>query len=82
MTPIEIQTALKERNITQAMIAYELKPPVTPMTVSTVVNKVIVSNRIMRAIAAKIGKKHWEVFPEYYLAPPKRSTSKVEKRAA
>jgi len=82
MNAIEIQNALKENKVTQAMIAYGLKPPVTPMTVSKVINKAIVSDRIMRAVASRIGKQHWEVFPEYYLQPPKRSTSKVEKQAA
>ena len=82
MTAIEIQKALKKKKITQESIAAELNPPVHPMTVSKVINKIIVSDRIMRRIAAKINKKHWLVFPEYYLQPAKRSTSKVEKQAA
>jgi hypothetical protein len=56
MTAIEIQNELKENKVTQAKIAYGLKPPVTPMTVSKVINKVIVSDRIMRAVASAIKK--------------------------
>jgi len=82
MTPTEIQAALKENNITQAAIANELRPSVSAMTVSKVIHRIIVSDRIMRAIAAKIGRDHAEVFPEYYKQPPKRSTSKVEYKAA
>ncbi|MBU4370976.1 MAG: hypothetical protein KKH02_05985 [Proteobacteria bacterium] len=33
--------------------------------------------RIMKAIASKINMPYVRVFPEYYLQPPKRSTSKV-----
>ena len=82
MTAIEIQEALKKKKITQESIAAELDPPVHPMTISKVVNKIIVSDRIMKLIASKINKKHWIVFPEYYLAPAKRSTSKVERQSA
>ncbi|OPY17084.1 MAG: hypothetical protein A4E74_01527 [Syntrophus sp. PtaB.Bin075] len=81
MTPTEIQDALKKNKTTQKAIAAELDPPVSEMTVSKVIHRNLVSNRIMRAIAKKIGRKHTEVFPEYYLQPPKRSTSKVEKAA-
>lgn len=80
MTPIEIQDALK-KIITQKALAKELNPPVAEMTVSKVINRVMISDRVMRAIAAKIGKDHTEVFPEYYFQPPKRSTSKVAKAA-
>ncbi|MCX5828730.1 MAG: hypothetical protein NTV58_12145 [Deltaproteobacteria bacterium] len=82
MTPAEIQDALKENNATQKVIAKELDPPVAEMTVSKVIHRIIVSDRIMRAIALKIRRPHTEVFPEYYLQPPKRSTSKVERQAA
>jgi len=50
---------------------------VAEMTVSKVIHRIIVSNRIMKAIALKIGMPYVRVFPEYYLQPPKRSTSKV-----
>ncbi|HPL62961.1 MAG TPA: helix-turn-helix transcriptional regulator [Syntrophales bacterium] len=75
MTPTQIKTAFKEKGITQRAIADELG--VSEMTVSKVVHRIIVSNRVMRAIAAKLGEDHRRVFPEYYLRPPKRSTSKV-----
>jgi len=79
MTPSEIQDELKKNKITQTAIALEMG--VSAMTVSKVVNRIIVSDRIMRVIAAKIGRDHTKVFPEYYLQPPKRSTSKVAKAA-
>lgn len=82
MTPTQIQDALKKEKTTQKEIAKGLKPPVAEMTVSKVVHRIIVSDRIMRAISLKINKPYWEVFPEYYLQPPKRSTSKVMERAA
>ncbi len=75
MTHTEIQEALKKRCITQAFIAEILG--ISPMTVSKVINRVIVSDRVMRFIALKLKKSHTKVFPEYYLQPPKRSTSKV-----
>jgi len=80
MTPAKIQDALRKLNITQRSIANELH--VSEMTVSKVINRVIVSDRIMRAIADKIGRTHTAVFPKYYHQPPKRATSKVERRAA
>ncbi|HRR42491.1 MAG TPA: hypothetical protein P5244_14755 [Syntrophales bacterium] len=79
MTPTKIQDALKKMEITQRAIADELK--VSEMTVSKVIHRVIVSDRIMKTISSKIGKDHRQVFPEYYLKPPKRSTSKVERAA-
>lgn len=75
MTPTKIQEALKEKKITQKAIAGELG--VAEMTVSKVIHRITVSNRIMKAIALKIGMPYVRVFPEYYLQPPKRSTSKV-----
>lgn len=75
MTPLKIQYELKKRGITQRSLAAELG--ITEMPVSKVINKLIVSDRVMRAVSAKIGKDHRIVFPEYYLRPAKRSTSKV-----
>ena len=65
MTPLEIQFELKKRNITQRAIAEELG--VTDNHVSSVIRKLRTSERVMRAIAGKIGRHHWEVFPEHYL---------------
>ena len=65
MTPLKIQYELKKRGITQRSLAAELG--ITKMPVSKVINKLIVSDRVMRAVSAKIGKDHRMVFPEYYL---------------
>lgn len=75
MTPAEIQNLLKEKCITQRMLAEELD--VSEMFISQLIDKTRVSDRCMKHIATRLGKKHTEAFPEYYLAPPKRSTSKV-----
>lgn len=75
MTPNRIQYELKERGLTQKALAAQIG--VKPMHLSCVVRKQRVSNRVMRAVAEAIGKPVQTVFPEYYLAPPKRRTSKV-----
>jgi lambda repressor-like predicted transcriptional regulator len=77
MTPEQIQTKLAENGWTQRALAADLDPPVSAMTISKVIHRIIVSSRVMRAIAEKIGEDHRAVFPEYFLQPPKRSTSKV-----
>lgn len=79
MDPLDIQYALKRKGITQASLAKEFK--VSEMTVSKVIRRALVSDRIMRGIAAKVGKKYTVVFPEYYRHPPKRTTSKVARAA-
>lgn len=75
MDPIDIQYQLRKRGVTQKSIADELN--VSEMTVSKTINKQMVSDRIMRAIASIIGTDHTEVFPEYYSNPPKRKNSKA-----
>lgn len=75
MEPADIQCALKKKGITQKAIAQKIG--VVEMSVSKVVNKQIVADRIMRAIAEEIGMDRLQVFPEYYGNPAKRSTSKV-----
>jgi len=75
MIPLDIQYELKKRGIMQKDIAQDLG--LSENTVSKVINKIIISDRIMRAVAQAIERDHHEVFPEYYNAPPKRSTSKV-----
>jgi lambda repressor-like predicted transcriptional regulator len=75
MEPIDIQYELKKRGITQTEIAKQLD--LSPMTISNVVNKHVVSDRVMRAVAAAINRDRRLVFPEYYLSPAKRATSKV-----
>ncbi|MDY6791546.1 MAG: helix-turn-helix domain-containing protein [Thermodesulfobacteriota bacterium] len=76
MTPDEIKKAIRDNKTTQTAIAEKLD--VSVMSVSRVIYRGSTSDRIMRAIAEVIGKKHTAVFPDYYLSPPKRSTSKTE----
>lgn len=75
MHPLKIQYELKKKGISQRSLARKLD--VSEMTVSNVIRKKVVSDRIMRTISAAIGKDHRIVYPEYYCAPPKRSTSKA-----
>jgi len=75
MHPADIQSALKKNGITQKEIAEKLR--VSGMAVSRIIHRHGTSNRIMRAVAEAIGRDHRQVFPEYYLARPKRKTSKV-----
>ena len=71
MKPLDIQYELKRKGITQVSIARELG--VSEMTVSNVIQKRRVSDRIMRAVAKKIGRDHREVFFEHYF---KKTTRK------
>ena len=75
MHPADIQAELKKRGITQAALAKQFA--VSETCVSNVINKKEVSDRVMRGVAEAIGKHHYEVFPEYYLSPPLRATSKA-----
>ena len=61
---IDIQYELKKLKITQKSIACELG--VSEMTVSKVIRKQIVSNRVMRTVSRIINKDHRAIFPEYY----------------
>ena len=75
MTPDEIKKALKTNKITQKAIAEKLCR--SEVSVSAVVRRERISDYIMRGIADAIRKDHTAVFPEYYLSPAKRSTSKT-----
>lgn len=75
MTPLERQFELKKKGITQKALAEKIG--VGQMVVSDVILGQRISNRVMRAIAEAIDKDHRLVFPEYYLRPPKRRTSRV-----
>jgi transcriptional regulator with XRE-family HTH domain len=75
MSPLEIQFALRKKNITQKALA--LRIGVSEMSVSDVINGKRVSDRIMRAIAEALGKNYLLVFPRYYLRPPRRNMSKA-----
>ena len=67
MHPADIQASLKKRGITQTQIAKELN--VKGWSVYAVIQKKQISDRVMRAIAEKIGIHHHDVFPEYYRGP-------------
>ena len=56
MKPLEIQFALRERGVQQQHIASELH--VSGMAVSLTIWRKTTSDRIMRAIAAALGKDH------------------------
>jgi lambda repressor-like predicted transcriptional regulator len=75
MHPADIQAALKKKGITQKDLAREIG--VSEMTISDVILKKRISDRVMRAIAQKLNTDHRLVFHEYYLKPAKRTTSKV-----
>jgi transcriptional regulator with XRE-family HTH domain len=79
MNPVDRQYALKRRGITQHKIAQDLG--VTDVSVSDVIIGRRISDRIMRGVAAAISEDVRLVFPEYYLRPPKRKTSKVSQAA-
>jgi len=75
MKPEDIQCAMKKKRVTQKDIANKLH--ISDMAVSRIIHRFGVSDRIMRAVAEAIDKDHRQVFPEYYLRPPRRKTSKV-----
>ena len=74
MHPADIQAALKKKKIMQKDIANDLG--ISEMAVSLVVNKIMVSDRIMRAIADKIQRDPSEIFHEYYIRVAKRNANK------
>lgn len=67
MSPEEIRMELFKvrKQHTMSSIARELG--VTRQAIGPVIDRKIVSNRIMRAVAAAIGRDVKYVFPEYYL---------------
>ena len=75
MESLKIQYELKKRGIDQKQIAAD--NDVSPMAVSKVINKSMVSDRLMKAVSELIGEDHRLVIGEYYLRPPLRNTSKV-----
>lgn len=79
MTPLDRQFALKKKGITQHQIAVD--HGVSDIAVSDVILGHMVSDRIMRGVAKALGEDVRLVFPEYYLRPPKRTTSKTEQAA-
>lgn len=71
MHPADIQAELKKRGITQEALAEQLG--VSPVNISKVINKSMVSNRIMKSVAKIIGQDHRAVFPEYFFNPKSRA---------
>ena len=70
MNPLDIQYELKKQGVTQVSIARELG--LSEMSVSLVIRKRSVSDRVMKAVSAKIKKDHRAVFPEHYFSDNRR----------
>ncbi len=64
MTGASIKQELADLGIKLKDLAAELN--VSKTSISLVVNKKSVSDRLQRAIAGKLGRKPEDVFPEYY----------------
>jgi len=64
MTPFQIKVALMQRGVSLRSIAKGLG--VSASAVSLIVNKKMVSKRIMEAVAEAIGSDLETVFPEYH----------------
>lgn len=75
MTPEQIKKAIRANGFTQKSLAENLGR--SEMNISRVVRKTMISDYVMRGISKAIGKKYTKVFPEYYLSPAKRGTSKT-----
>lgn len=75
MHPEDIKMNLRLMGTTQSHIAAQVG--VSRMLVSLVINRKSTSDKVMRAVADAIGRDHRAVFPDYYLGPAKRKTSKV-----
>ena len=74
MHPADIQAALKKKKIMQKEIAKDLG--ISENAVSLVIRKIMVSDRIMRAIADRIERDPIAIFHEYYLRVAKRNANK------
>ena len=73
MHPAEIQCELKKRGIMQKDIAEELG--VCPFHISAVIRfqELRGSERVMKAVAEKIGKDPREAFPAYFFRKNRRT---------
>lgn len=69
MTSEEIKYELwkRRKHVTMSSISRALDPPCTMQAVDGVIKRVMVSNRIMKAVANAIGMNKEHVFPEYFL---------------
>ncbi len=72
MNPADIQTALKEKGLTQAAIARQMG--VSEMTVSRIVRGTESSRRVAQAISEAIGIPMDTLWPERY-SHPKRAAA-------
>lgn len=71
MHPADIQATLKRKSITQKKIAKIAR--VSETAVSLVINKRMVSDKIMKVISDMIQKNPFEVFPDYYITKRKKA---------
>lgn len=70
MDPLDIQHKLKKRGISQKEIAGA--EGVSEMSISKVIRREMVSDRLMKAVSRAIGQDHRAVFPEYYFSKKRR----------
>lgn len=82
MRPQEIKVELRKRGVTQKQIAQELGLHIS--SVQQAVYGKLKSQRIESAIAQKIGKPLWVVFPSIYAKPddyqePETSSDRLER---
>jgi hypothetical protein len=64
MTPKQIRIELLKADVTMAEIARKI--PVSPQAVAQVVDRKLVSNRIMEAVSTAISKDKHYVFNDYF----------------
>jgi hypothetical protein len=64
---IRLELFVRRKKTSMSKIARSLDPPVTRQSVSLVIDRKSVSNRIMEAIADAIERDKKYVFPEYFL---------------
>ena len=64
---IRLKLYLKRKETNMSKIARELDPPCSRQAIYAVIDRKIVSNRIMEAVAKAINKDKKYVFPEYFL---------------
>lgn len=75
MHPADIKARLEKKGITQAALARELG--VSGATIHKVIKNEAVSDRVMRAIAAKINMDHRKLFARYYEKKAQQSPQNV-----
>ncbi|MDA3832191.1 MAG: hypothetical protein PF495_02220, partial [Spirochaetales bacterium] len=57
----------RRKQVTMSSISRDLNPHVTMQAVDGVIKRIMVSNRIMEAVANAIDRDKAYVFPEYFL---------------